>query len=290
MSPLRRVMRTGTRMVTVAGLPLAPGAGGGEAELAVIAGDGPVGAWLERLLGKPAGTPGRAALTVVSADADVAAVASSLSDERSRRGDAHLLVVVGDRAARAAEQRRWFDACGIRVSRVLHLNRCDDPAARRVMDEVAAALGDAGLEEARRNPVLRAAVGRRVVTDASRRAAMTGALPLAGADLPVLVYLQMRMLSRLARLHDRPLGMAELLEALAVVGAGFGWRALGRASARAVPVAGSVAAGAVAYAGTRAVGRVALARLSAGHDPLDSVALEQLNQHFSRLVARRARP
>ena len=76
-------------------------------------------------------------------------------------------------------------------------------------------------------------------------------------------------MAQLAALHDRPFGAERALEALAIVGAGFGWRALGRSAAGFVPVAGWAVRGSVAYAATRAVGEAALARLQAGHDLIE---------------------
>ena len=108
---------------------------------------------------------------------------------------------------------------------------------------------------------------------ASRQAGAIGALPLPGVDMPVLALLQVRLVAELAALHDRPMGAERAVEAAAVVGAGFGWRALG---AQRAPLRSRsprwAAGGTVAYASTRAVGEAALARLQAGHDLIEGRA------------------
>jgi uncharacterized protein (DUF697 family) len=151
---------------------------------------------------------------------------------------------------------------------------------------VAHALGDDAAPAARANPVLRPAVSRRIVTQASRRAAAVGALPLSGADMPALAYLQIRMVARLAVVHDRPITPDRVLDALAIVGAGYGWRTIGRAAVSVVPIAGWVVGGTVAFTGTRVVGEAAEARLASTHNLIDAGALERVRPQFERLVAR----
>jgi uncharacterized protein (DUF697 family) len=98
-----------------------------------------------------------------------------------------------------------------------------------------------------------------------------------------------RLVAQLAALHDRPFGAERALDALAVVGAGFGWRALGRSAVALVPGVGWAARGAVAYGATRAVGEAALARLAAGHDLIEGVPIDSVRPLIDRVGARLGR-
>jgi uncharacterized protein (DUF697 family) len=68
---------------------------------------------------------------------------------------------------------------------------------------------------------------------------------------------QVRLVARIASAHGKQLDRARGLELAGVVGAGFGFRALARASLQFVPFGGLAVKSAVAYGGTRAVGEAA---------------------------------
>lgn len=129
-------------------------------------------------------------------------------------------------------------------------------------------------------------MGRRLIHDATRQSAVIGALPLPGVDMPALALIQVRLVAQLAALHDRPVGAERAVEAIAVVGAGFGWRALARSAVGIVPVAGWAVRGTVAYGATRAVGEAALARLQAGHDLIEGAPLDKARPVIDRVVSR----
>lgn len=258
-------------------------------DLALV-GEGPSHRALADALGAPAGSPQEAVLTVaVPADRAQAAAHASVLGARRARERRVLAVLVGDPAHRAALEETLTLGHGLEVSDLVHVAALDDEGMQTALEGVAQALGDDAVGVARRLPALRPAVGARLVEDASRRAGLVGALPLGGADLPALAVIQVRMVAHLAAAHDRPRGLERVIEALAVAGAGFGWRAVGRAAVKFVPVAGWAAGGGVAYGATRAMGTVALKRLAAGHDPIDAGPLDKVRPQIDRLLARAGR-
>ncbi len=111
-------------------------------------------------------------------------------------------------------------------------------------------------------------------------------MPLAGADMGVLALLQVKMVAQLAALHDRPFGAQRALEALSIVGAGFGLRAIGRSAAGLVPGAGWAIQGGLSFAATRALGEAALARLEAGHELVESPLIDKVKPHVDRVLGK----
>lgn len=238
-------------------------------------------------LGDPVGAAPEAVLALaIPADADQARAQAGVLVARRAAGRHVLAVLVGDEAHREALEEILTVGHGLEVADLVHVPALDEEGLDTVREAVARVLGEDGVGVARRTPELRPAVGARLVEDASRRAAVVGALPIGGADLPALAVLQVRMIARLAAAHDRPRGVERVLEAAAVVGAGFGWRAVGRTAVKFVPVAGWAAGGGVAYGATRAMGTAALLRLAAGHDPIDAGPLERVRPQIDRLLAR----
>jgi uncharacterized protein (DUF697 family) len=113
-------------------------------------------------------------------------------------------------------------------------------------------------------------VAERLIESTARRAGAAGALVfLPGADMPVITLMQIRLVAELAALHDRPLGVDRAPELGAVFLAGFGWRALGRQLAGAVPGAGWALKGGLAYTATRAIGEAARAWFAEGGERAD---------------------
>jgi uncharacterized protein (DUF697 family) len=119
-------------------------------------------------------------------------------------------------------------------------------------------LGEAATPLAARLPVLREAVCGHLVESFARRNGIIGAAVFVpGADLPVLTLNQTRLVLRIAAAHGVEIDRERLPEVLAVLGAGFGFRAVAREALDVVPVAGWLLKGAFAYAGTRALGEAA---------------------------------
>lgn len=254
-------------------------------ELVVLPGDPGATERLRELLGTPPPTLTPDALAVFPAvpGAELDTGAAALAHRR-RSGAGALAVLIGPRDERAALERELLAGHRLEPSNIAHVASLEGRGAEMVVDAVVAALGDEAVAAGRRNPGLRPVVGRRLVRRTARQAAGIGALPLSGADMPVLALLQVRMVAQLAALHDRPFGAERALEALAILGGGLGWRALGRSVAGMVPFAGWAARGAFAYAVTRAHGELALARLAAGHDLIEGPPLEVLRPHIERVL------
>jgi len=257
-------------------------------EIAVLPADPAATRRLTEILGTPAPSPSEDALAVAAfaPGGDVGSAAAALA-RRRRSGGGALAVVTGDGVERAELERRLLDGHRLEPSNIAHVASLDgDDGAERVVEAVLRALGDDLIAAGRRNPGLRPAISRMLVTRASNRSAAIGALPLPGVDMPVLVLIQIRLVADLAALHDHPFGAERAVEALAVVGAGFGWRALGRSATGFVPVAGWAVRGTIAYTATRAIGEAALARLSAGHDLIEGPAIDKARPLIDRVTAK----
>ena len=131
------------------------------------------------------------------------------------------------------------------------------------VDEITAAvarrLDEKGAVLAARLPVLRAAVSRHLIDMYSKRnAVISAAIFIPGVDMPILTLNQIRMVLWIALTHDEALDRRRSMELLAVVGAGFGFRAAARELLDVVPFGGWAIKGAVAYTGTRAIGEAAV--------------------------------
>jgi uncharacterized protein (DUF697 family) len=124
---------------------------------------------------------------------------------------------------------------------------------------LAARLGEQGTALAARLPVLRPAVCDRLIASFSRKnAVLAAAVFVPGVDLPVLTLNQMRLVLRIAAAHGVEISNDRLPELIAVLGGGFGFRALARELLDLVPGAGWAVKAAIAYAGTRALGEAAV--------------------------------
>ena len=107
-------------------------------------------------------------------------------------------------------------------------------------------------------PVFRRAVCEKIIHKSARQNGVIGALPIPGADMPVITANQGRMILNIAAAYGEEISLERARELLGVLAAGLGFRALSRQILKLVPVAGWVASGAIGYAGTLAVGRTAV--------------------------------
>jgi uncharacterized protein (DUF697 family) len=259
----------------------------GGREIDVLSGDPEATRRLRELLGTSSPSPDEDALAVlpVTPDTPLETGAAALAHRR-RSGGGALAVLIGSRDERLGLERRLLEGHRLEPSNVAHVAALDGPGEEAVLDAVIATLGDHVVAAGLRNPGLRHPVGKRIVAATSRRAAVVGALPLAGADMPVLAFMQLRMLALLAALHGRPLGAERVIEGAAVLGSGFGWRAVGRSAVGLVPGVGWAARGAVAYGATRALGEAALARMGAGHDLIEGPPVDAVKPQIERVLDR----
>jgi uncharacterized protein (DUF697 family) len=258
-------------------------------EIAIIPGHPEATRRLSELLGVPTfSSPNEDALAVMAVapgTPDIATGVAALA-RRRRSGAGALAILIGTPAERAELERLLLEGHHLEPSKIAHFDSLEGKGGGRAVDAVVAVLGDGAVAAARRNPALRPAVGRALVRKASRRAGTIGALPLKGADMPALSLLQVRLVTQLAALYDRPMGAERAVSAAAVMGAGFGWRGVARAVRRALPVPRWAAGGGVAYASTRCVGEGALARLAAGHDLIEGAPIDAAKPKVERLLAK----
>lgn len=129
----------------------------------------------------------------------------------------------------------------------------------RIAAAVARRLDEDGISLAARLPVLRDAVTSRLISAASRRNGLIGvAVFVPGVDMPILTFNQLRLVLRIALAHGEGVDRRRAFELVAVVGAGFTFRAVARSLVDVLPVGGWAVKGVVAYTGTRAVGEAAV--------------------------------
>jgi uncharacterized protein (DUF697 family) len=209
---------------------------------------------------------------------------SSSAVRQSLSPDAEALVYVLADAATEADERTLASAHRAQVPIVAVLARPElEPRVPYVLatdivrmpagsgfpiDEVAQALahrlGERGTSLAARLPVLRDAVCRELIASFSRRAGLIGAAAwVSGADMPAITIAQLRLVLRIAAAHGVEVDQERVPEVLAVVGGGFGFRALARRLLARLPLPGWGVRAGVAYAGTRAIGEAAV-RVYAG--------------------------
>ena len=143
-----------------------------------------------------------------------------------------------------------------------------DAIARRV----ARVLGEGSTTLAARLPVLREAVCDELIRKFSRQNGFLGvAIFVPGADMPVLTVNQIRLVLRIADAYGFEIDRERMPEVLAVIGSGFGFRALSRKAIGIVPFVGWAVKGGIAYTGTRALGEAAV-RYFEARAPVTKVA------------------
>ena len=139
-------------------------------------------------------------------------------------------------------------------------------------------------------PVFRRAVCEEIIRSNARQNAFIGALPIPGADMPIITANQGRMVLGIAAAYGEELSMERARELIGVLAAGFGLRALSRQLLKFVPVAGWAAAGVIGYAGTLAMGRAAILYFERGkqepepeeHTEIMHRAREEAEAFFAR--------
>src|ERR671917_1099603 len=147
----------------------------------------------------------------------------------------------------------------------------------------------------RRSPPFRRAVCEEIIRKNARQNAVIGALPIPGADMPVMTANQARMVLNIAAAHGEELSLDRARELLGVLAAGFGLRALARQVVKLVPLGGWAAAAAIGYAGTVAMGRATMLYFERGGQQLgeDEIAeirrraVEEGREFVSRLRRKR---
>jgi uncharacterized protein (DUF697 family) len=144
-------------------------------------------------------------------------------------------------------------------------------------------------------PPFRRAVCEELIRKNARQNAVVGALPIPGADMPVMTANQARMVLNIAAAHGEELSLDRARELLGVLAAGFGLRALARQVVKLIPFGGWAAAAAIGYAGTVAMGRATVLYFEGGKQKLEEGeiseirhrAIEEAKVFVSRLRRRR---
>lgn len=125
-------------------------------------------------------------------------------------------------------------------------------------------------------PVFRRAACEEVVRKNARQNALIGALPIPGADMPVMTANQARMVLNIAAAYGEDLTLDRARELLGVLAAGFGLRALARQVVKLVPFGGWAAGAAIGYAGTLAMGRAAVLYFERGKQKVGERELAEI--------------
>jgi uncharacterized protein (DUF697 family) len=194
----------------------------------------------------------QATLAVVGDSPRAAEIAALLGAQRSARGAEVILSVSGDAltlSGKAVEEpgEIALPAAGgeAMIKELTH-------RVVRALDE------DYLVALAKGYPPFRRAACEELIRNNARQNAVIGALPIPGADMPVMTANQARMVLNIAAAYGEDLSMERARELLGVLAAGFGLRALARQAVKLVPLGGWAAAGAIGYAGTVAMGRASI--------------------------------
>lgn len=156
----------------------------------------------------------------------------------------------------AAREREVVHFLELNENQIITLSSLRDlagPFAKRVM----ALFSDHAIPLARQFPVLREEAAWEEIRATAKQNALIGAIPIPGADLPLMTANQLKMILRVAAMFDMPISIERARELLAVVGGGFAFRAAARQVAKFIP-AGAVVGAGVGYSGTLAMGKGAI--------------------------------
>jgi uncharacterized protein (DUF697 family) len=131
---------------------------------------------------------------------------------------------------------------------------------------------------AKGHPPLRRVVCEEIVRNNARQNAVIGALPIPGADMPVMTANQARMVLNIAASYGEELSMDRARELLGVLAAGFGLRALSRQAVKLVPFGGWAASAVIAYAGTVAMGRTSILYFERGKQEVGAKEMASIRE------------
>jgi uncharacterized protein (DUF697 family) len=202
------------------------------------------------------------------ADAYVHVLADEPGDQdltmlrRARRAAIPVIAVA------VAPARNSFSIPYVLATDVVWIRPGEDAPLDVIAGAIASRLGEGGAPLAARVPLLREPLCEQLVASFARRnGVLAAAVWTPGADLPVLLINELRLVLRLAQAHGADSLRERLPELAAALGVGFGLRALARQLLDLVPGADWVLRGGVAYGGTRAVGEAARLRFALASRP-----------------------
>jgi uncharacterized protein (DUF697 family) len=230
-----------------------------------------------------------ATLAVTGDSSRAAEIAAWLGAQRAARGAEVILAVSGETLALSG--KAVDDPGEIPLPSGSEKAQLEELAHRvvRALDE------DYLVPLAKGYPAFRRAACEELIRKNARQNAVIGALPIPGADMPVMTANQARMVLNIAAAHGEELSLDRARELLGVLAAGFGLRALSRQVVKLIPLGGWAAAAAIGYAGTVAMGRATMLYFERGGQKLgeDEIAeirrraAEEARVFVSRLRHRR---
>jgi uncharacterized protein (DUF697 family) len=177
-----------------------------------------------------------------------------------------MVVLVGSVGLRRGAERAVLAHEPLELSDVAQVAALDARGAHDLLEQIAARFAETreAVAAGRRHPALRPVVTEHLVRRSARRAALVAALPFSSSDYLVLATMQVGMIGGVNAMHGHARDAQTVAEAVGVLGAGAGWRALAKgAGALAPSVRPAIKAG-IAYTTTRALGELARARISGG--------------------------
>ena len=212
----------------------------------------------------------QATLAVTGDSARAAEVATLLGAQSGARG-AHVILAVSETGA-TISGKAVDDPGEIPLPASGGGSSVDELAHRiaRALDE------DYLVPLAKGYPPLRRAACEEIIRHNARQNAVVGALPIPGADMPVMTANQARMVLKLAAAYGEELSIERARELIGVLAAGFGLRALSRQVVKLVPVGGWAASAAIGYAGTVAMGRSTMLYFERGGQKVGAEEMEAI--------------
>jgi uncharacterized protein (DUF697 family) len=206
----------------------------------------------------------RATVAVTGEGSGAARLADMLDASRGTRGTRGAEIIIAVREKSGGEtvlelSGKAIDGPGELTLRADPLLSPQEELLKEVAPWVAGRLDEDYLVSLGRGyEVFRKSVCEEVIHNNARQNAFIGALPVPGADLPVMTANQGRMVLNIASIHGQEITLDRARELLGVLGAGLGFRAVGRQVVKLVPFGGWAVSGAIGYAGTLAMGRAAV--------------------------------
>ncbi len=212
----------------------------------------------------------QATLAVTGDSARAAEVATLLGAQSGAKG-AHVILAVSETGANISG-KAVDDPGEIPLPASGDGSSSDELAHRiaRALDE------DYLVPLAKGYPPLRRAACEEIIRHNARQNAVVGALPIPGADMPVMTANQARMVLKLAAAYGEELSMERARELIGVLAVGFGLRALSRQVVKLVPVGGWAASAAIGYAGTVAMGRSTMLYFERGGQKVGAEEMEAI--------------
>ncbi len=136
-------------------------------------------------------------------------------------------------------------------------------------------------------PHFRSMAARRVIRESGILAAVVGAEPVPGLDIPLLVGVQVRMMMRLAAIYGETMSASRARELLGAIVGGVAIRYGAQELAKLVPGPGWVVAGAASATGTAALGHTVVAFLDHQKTPKELREFYRQKRHELRRLKKR---